>query len=182
MSGLKLPMACGEVTLLELGKVRSTKRGSRRAALGLQRLRWLGATCVRVSCSELSGSLWQLDPAAPGSHDEDYVYPIGFRTCRKHASAANPGSKCLYHSEIVAGPQGAPQFKVTCADMSEHSFEDSTPNVRVIRCKARKGCWRRVTLVTRTRRVQRMQLSMHSTLQSALAYVCCHYFTHKIHS
>lgn len=125
-------MACGEVTLLELGKVRSTKRGSRRAALVLQRLRWLAATCVRACCSILSGSLWQLDPAAPGSHDEDYVYPIGFRTCRKHASAANPGSKCLYHSEIVAGPQGVPQFKVTCADMSEHSYEDSTPNVRVI--------------------------------------------------
>jgi hypothetical protein len=71
----------------------------------------------------------QLDPNAPGSHDDEYVYPIGFRTSRKHASATNPGSKCLYHSEIVAGPNGQPQFKVTCQDMSENPYEDSTPNV-----------------------------------------------------
>ena len=70
-----------------------------------------------------------MDPSAPGSHDEDYVYPIGFHTSRKHASCTNPGSKCLYHSEIVAGPSGKPHFKVTCADMSEHPYEDATPNV-----------------------------------------------------
>jgi hypothetical protein len=81
----------------------------------------------------------QLDPNAPGSHDDEYVYPIGFRTSRKHASATNPGSKCLYHSEIVAGPNGKPQFKVTCQDMSEHPYEDSTPNVCSISPEVRES-------------------------------------------
>jgi hypothetical protein len=101
--------------------------------LGVQRLRrhlCLGSGLHLAAGVDPCKCFRQLDPAAPGSHDEEYVYPIGFRTSRKHASAANPGSKCLYHSEIVAGPQGTPQFKVTCADMSEHSYEDSTPNVR----------------------------------------------------
>lgn len=100
--------------------------------LGVQRLRRTPNCMHAARSGDLCVCLRQLDPAAPGSHDEDYVYPIGFRTSRKHASAANPGAKCLYHSEIVEGPQGTPQFKVTCADMSEHSYEDSTPNVRGI--------------------------------------------------
>ena len=89
----------------------------------------------------------QLDPDSPGSHDEDYIYPIGFQTSRKHASATNPSSKCQYQSEITVGPNGKPQFKVTCADMSEHPYEDSTPNVssltakRVFPLRAMRALW-----------------------------------------
>jgi len=139
MAEVTLPMVCGDVTLIALGKVclefasggLASKRARIPACCGREESRHLFARpCnffVRVR---------QLDPAALGSHDEDYVYPVGFRTSRKHASATNPSSKCLYHSEITTGPQGTPVFKVTCADMSEHPYEDSTPNVCLFSC----GC------------------------------------------
>jgi len=138
MAEVTLPMICGDVTLIALGKVCFEFASGRLAS---KRARIPPACCGREESRRLLARpcnffvrVRQLDPAALGSHDEDYVYPVGFHTSRKHASATNPSSKCLYHSEITTGPQGTPVFKVTCADMSEHPYEDSTPNVCLFSC------------------------------------------------
>lgn len=70
----------------------------------------------------------QINSSKPGFHDRDCVYPVGFKTTRKHLSMVDPSSKCLYESEILE-VDGKPVFRVTCEHDNDNPIEDSNPNV-----------------------------------------------------
>lgn len=71
----------------------------------------------------------QVEPHKSGYHDEEFIYPVGFRSSRKYLSVVNPAAKCLYYSEVVEGPDGEPIFRVTCEQDKSEPIEDKSADV-----------------------------------------------------
>ncbi len=70
----------------------------------------------------------QVNSSKQGFHDREMVFPVGFKTSRKHLSMVDPSAKCLYESEILE-KGGKPVFRVTCEHDKDNPVEDSSPNV-----------------------------------------------------
>jgi hypothetical protein len=59
----------------------------------------------------------------------DIVYPVGFRTSRKHISMVNASNKCVYTSEVME-LGGKPLYRVTCHDDPPETVENTSIQVR----------------------------------------------------
>lgn len=58
----------------------------------------------------------------------DIVYPVGFKSSRKHISMVNASNKCFYTSEVIDNG-GRPLFRVTCHDDPPEIVEGSSIQV-----------------------------------------------------
>jgi hypothetical protein len=70
-----------------------------------------------------------VEPQKSGYHDQEFIYPVGFRSSRKYLSVVNPSAKCLYYSEVVEGTDGEPVFRVTCEQDQSEPIEDKSADV-----------------------------------------------------
>jgi hypothetical protein len=59
----------------------------------------------------------------------DIVYPVGFKTSRKHISMVNASNKCVYTSEVME-LGGKPLYRVTCHDDPPETVENTSIQVR----------------------------------------------------
>eukprot|EP00960_Hanusia_phi_P035592 751810-Hanusia_phi.AAC.1 len=88
--------------------------------------------CLYSGCSEgywLRLTLrFKVDADLKGSHDKDYIFPVGFRSSRKHASIIDPSKKSVYTSEVIKGDDGHVRFRVICEDDKTQVFEDTSAN------------------------------------------------------
>ncbi|KAJ1476751.1 F/Y rich C-terminus-domain-containing protein [Baffinella frigidus] len=82
----------------------------------------LPMTCGEVVVHDFG----KVEPHKSGYHDEEFIYPVGFRSSRKYLSVVNPAAKCLYYSEVVEGPDGEPIFRVTCEQDKSEPIEDKS--------------------------------------------------------
>jgi len=66
-------------------------------------------------------SLGRIEYERDGFHNAKYIWPIGFKSERKHPSMLNPEVKVMYTNEIIDGGK-YPMFKVTAADEPNRSM------------------------------------------------------------
>eukprot|EP00871_Galdieria_phlegrea_P004480 jgi/Galph1/5032/GphlegSOOS_G57.1 len=86
-------------------------------------------------------SLGVVDPYREGFHSERAIYPIGFRSRRHFTSMVDVDRQCDYICEIVDSGENRPLFRVTCEDLPEYVFEETSAS----------GCWCRILKVIRER-------------------------------
>ncbi|GJD12175.1 Chromodomain-helicase-DNA-binding protein 6 [Galdieria sulphuraria] len=86
-------------------------------------------------------SLGYIEPYRKGFHNERAIYPIGFRSRRHFTSMADVEKQCDYICEIVDSGEDYPLFRVTCEDLPDHIFEETSAS----------GCWCRILKVIRER-------------------------------
>jgi hypothetical protein len=111
-----------------------------------------GFACVVVHFSQIRwltycilALLVQVEPQKAGYHDQDFIYPVGYKSSRKYLSVVDPATKCTYYSEVVGGPKDEPVFRVTCEHDSTEPIEEKTADVRIPPsppCVARSSDWR----------------------------------------
>jgi len=159
MAPPKLPMTCGEVVVHALGKVSvrvlsllpRSRNSMLRKRYGILRTRLRirmrrGAFLTDPVAHVLhSGTLVQVEPQKAGYHDQDFIYPVGYKSSRKYLSVVDPATKCTYYSEVVGGPKDEPVFRVTCEHDSTEPIEEKTADVRIPPsppCVARSSDWR----------------------------------------
>ncbi|KAK4526530.1 hypothetical protein GAYE_SCF25G4446 [Galdieria yellowstonensis] len=86
-------------------------------------------------------SLGYIDPYRKGFHNERVIYPIGFRSRRHFTSMMNVDRQCDYICEIVDCGYDYPIFRVTCEDLPDQVFEETSAS----------GCWSRILKIIRER-------------------------------
>ena len=74
-------------------------------------------------------SVGKIVPELPGCHSKVFLFPVGFRSCRRYYSTRHTTMLSKYVSEIILSPDGSrPLFRVTeVGQNDEFSFTAQSP-------------------------------------------------------